>query len=296
MNPRPCPVCSEPRAEGWLRKENFAIVRCLQCGMKYVPDAGVLASDYYSTDADCFYISDDKVRGDYAPHRYDREIKALRQHCPSGKVLDVGCSTGGFLHQMQLRFPGNYSLFGTDVAHNATSIAASHGVNIISANFLADTFPERDFQAITFWAVLEHLLSPADYLLQAHKLLAPGGLVFVVVPNVRSLALRILGRRYRYVMSEHVNYFSTRTLTRLFESQFTPLRLTTSHFNPLVILQDSIRKSAPKPAERAQLLNRTNAMKERLAFKPLYACYKFAECLLAPAGLADNIMAVFRKK
>lgn len=296
MNPRPCPVCSEPRAEGWLRKENFAIVRCLQCGMKYIPDATVLAPDYYSTDADSFYISDDKLRGDYAPHRYDRELQALRRNCASGKVLDVGCSTGGFLHQAGLRFPGSYDLYGTDVAQSATAIAANHGVKVISANFLADDFPEREFQAITFWAVLEHLLAPAEYLRQAHRLLAPGGRAFVVVPNVQSLAVRLLGHRYRYVMAEHVNYFSRETLQRLFEPQFVPVEITTSHFNPLVIGQDLFRRTSPKPAERAQLLNRTNAMKERAAFKPLYACYKLTEKFLAPAGLADNILAVFQKK
>jgi hypothetical protein len=127
-------------------------------------------------------------------------------------------------------------------------------------------------------------------------LLAPGGRVFVVVPNVQSLAVRLLGRRYRYVMAEHVNYFSRETLQRLFESSFIPLQITTSHFNPLVIGQDFLRKTSPKPTERAQLLNRTNAMKERAAFKPLYACYKLTEQLLAPVGLADNILAVFQKK
>lgn len=296
MNARPCPVCSEQRSEGWLRKENFAIVRCVQCGMKYIDDAAVLAPDYYSTDADSFYISDDKIRGDYAPDRYARELNALRRYCPGGKVLDVGCSTGGFLYQAGIRFPASYDLYGADVAKSATAVAASHGVKVISANFLADNFPEREFQAITFWAVLEHLLAPAAYLQQAYRLLAPGGRVFVVVPNVQSLAVRLLGRRYRYVMAEHVNYFSRETLQRLFESSFIPLQITTSHFNPLVIGQDFLRKTSPKPTERAQLLNRTNAMKERAAFKPLYACYKLTEQLLAPVGLADNILAVFQKK
>ena len=279
-----------------MRKDSLTIVRCSHCDMKYLEDSAVIAPDYYQTEADKFYVSDDKVRGDYAPHRYDREINALDQYCSGGRVLDIGCSTGGFLHQVRLRFDRRYDLFGTDVAPSATAIAQEHGVKIIPANFLSDGFPEHDFQAITFWAVLEHLLSPSVYLRKACELLTPGGLVFVVVPNVQSFALRILGARYRYVMAEHVNYFSAAALAQLFASNFEPVRITTSHFNPIVIAQDFFRRSAPKPSERARLLNQTNAMKSNTLLKPLYGCYRVSEAILARTGLADNVLAVFQKR
>ena len=278
-----------------MQKEGFAIVRCGVCGMKYIQDACVIPRDYYETDADRFYTSPDKVRGDYSSHRYDRELNAFTTYCSGGKILDVGCSTGGFLYQANLRFEGKYELFGTDIASSATEVAKAHGVKIIETNFFSEAFPERNFQAITFWAVLEHLPSPSAFLARTYELLASGGRVFVVVPNADSLAIRLIGSRYRYIMAEHLNYFSVDTLARLFAPRFRPLRVTTSHFNPLVILQDFRRKNSPKPQERAELLNKTNAMKSMKVLKPLRLGYRLCEDLLGRAELADNILGIFKK-
>jgi 2-polyprenyl-3-methyl-5-hydroxy-6-metoxy-1,4-benzoquinol methylase len=293
---RPCPVCSGQHSHEWVRKEGFTVVSCSSCGMKYIQDTSVIAADYYKTDADKFYTSADKIRGDYAPLRYERELNTLAGYCSDGKILDVGCSTGGFLYQTSIRFKGKYNLFGTDVANSATAVAKDHGIKIIEANFLDENFPERNFQAITFWAVLEHLPSPSLFVSKAYELLAPGGYIFVVVPNASSLAIRAIGSRYRYIMAEHLNYFSIETLTRLVEAKFRPVRVTTSHFNPLVILQDFRRQNSPKPQERAELLNKTNAMKSMPVLKPLHACYKLCESLLARFGLADNVLGVFQKR
>ena len=294
MNEKSCPVCSQRCTTTWLRKEDVTIVSCKSCGMKYVQD-GILTQNYYETEADQFYASEDKVRGDYAVHRSDRELNALAKYCVSGKVLDVGCSTGGFLYQAQLRFGQRFDCFGTDVAPTATSVAKEHGVKVIETDFLNDTFPERNFQAITFWAVLEHVPEPSIFVNRAHELLDVSGLVFVVVPNVDSLAIRLLRSRYRYIMAEHLNYFSRDTLVRLFEPSFRKQHIATSHFNPIVILQDLKRARAPAPGERAQLLNRTNARKSMPVLKPFQIGYKALERALGAAGLADNILAVFKK-
>jgi 2-polyprenyl-3-methyl-5-hydroxy-6-metoxy-1,4-benzoquinol methylase len=297
-NTRACPVCGNTNAAEWMRKDQLRIVKCAECAMCYVPqnlDAAV-GKNYYESTADEFYTSDDKIRGDYATHRYDREIAALTRFCRGGKVLDVGCSTGGFLHQTALRYPGRYQLFGTDVAKSALNVAEDHGCATLPIDFLSPEFPEGSFDAITFWAVLEHLNSPFAYLEKARRLLNPSGLCFIVVPNVNSLAIRLIGKRYRYILPEHLNYFSRNTLLRLAEKFFEPVAISTSHFNPIVILRDFTRNSQPKPRERAELLNRTNHWKEMKALSPLQLGYRCFEKLLSTLGLCDNLIAVFRAK
>lgn len=281
-----------------MRKGTLEIAACVACGMRFVPDAraGGLAADYYQTTADAFYTSDEKIRGDYNPHRYDREIRTLRRFCPGGKVLDVGCSTGGFLAQLRARFGGAYEAAGSDVAPAARRVALDHGVRTIESDFLSASFPEHGFDAITFWAVLEHLVAPGAYFAQAADLLRPDGLCFVVVPNIDSLAVRLLGRRYRYILPEHLNYFNRRTLCRLAEARFSPVYVATSHFNPIVIAQDFFRKSPPQAQERAQLLNRTNRWKGMPALAPVRAIYRFADQSLGALGLGDNVLAVLRKR
>jgi len=116
--------------------------------------------------------------------------------------------------------------------------AESRGVPVVRGDFLMHNFGEDRFHAITFWAVLEHLAEPGRFLANAASLLAPGGRCFVLVPNLRSAAVRLLGTRYRYVYPQHLNYFNRTTLQRLAESRFRLVETGTMHFNPAVIWQD----------------------------------------------------------
>ena len=186
-----------------------------------------------------------------------------------------------------------------DVTGPALDHAESKGVPVIRESFLEHDFAERRFRAITFWAVVEHLTDPLRFLQKAVTLLEPGGLCFVLVPNRLSLATRILGSRYRYVMPDHVNYFSRRTLIDFIERvpEFEVIDDTTMKFNPIVILQDMRRKDDRVPdGERAELLKKTTAWKQSSWLIPLRWGYDALEWILGKLGLADNLVVVARKR
>jgi 2-polyprenyl-3-methyl-5-hydroxy-6-metoxy-1,4-benzoquinol methylase len=252
---------------------------------------------FYHEGASDLYVSTDKLRGDYSPVRYAREIKLLRRFCTAGKILDVGCSTGGFLYFLRDRFRNDYELFGTDVAGAALDYAESKEIPVIRRSFLAPEFPENGFDAVTFWAVLEHVRDPAAFLQRAYSLLKRGGLCFVLVPNIKSLAARMLGAKYRYILPQHLNYFSNETLRDLADrTGFSVVHATTTHFNPLVIWQDFKNKSGIVPdADRANLLVRTNNMKSSTRMLPARMVYSAAERVLGLFGKADNSVIVMRK-
>jgi hypothetical protein len=186
-----------------------------------------------------------------------------------------------------------------DVTGPALDHAESKGVPVIRESFLDHDFAEKRFRAITFWAVVEHLTDPFRFLQKAVTLLEPGGLCFVLVPNRLSLATRILGARYRYVMPDHVNYFSRRTLINFIERvpEFEVIDDTTMKFNPIVILQDMRRKDDRVPdGERAELLKKTTAWKQSSWLIPLRWGYDALEWILGKLGLADNLVVVARKR
>ena len=58
-------------------------------------------------------------------------------------------------------------------------------------------FAEASFDLITLWAVLEHLLDPAEEIGRAVRLLRPGGYLFLQFPNIKSLAARVYGTNWR---------------------------------------------------------------------------------------------------
>ncbi len=266
--------------------------------MVYVnPAPAEFASGLYYDESADYYLSPAKLESDYSDVRFQRELALFRRHCPAGKVLDVGCSTGAFLFQLGKQFPNAYERFGTDVSGAPLDYAESRGAQVIRGDFLQHDFGAARFDAITFWAVIEHLLQPGQFLEKAWSILAPGGLCFVLVPNLRSLAVRLLGGRYRYIYPQHLNYFTRTTLTRLVREKFSILEFRSLHFNPLVILQDRREQGRDiSNAERAQLLQRTTAYKNNPKLKIARTAYRASEKFLGALTLADNLAVVLRKK
>jgi ubiquinone/menaquinone biosynthesis C-methylase UbiE len=259
--------------------------------------AAYASGSFYDHSGQEFYLSPDKLRGDFSEARFRRELALFRKHCRSGKVLDVGCSSGAFLFQLRERFPAEYQVVGTDVSGAPLDYAESQGIEVLRGDFLMAPVPRESFDAVTFWAVLEHLAEPGRFLEKAFGVLKPGGACFVLVPNMESLAVRLLGKRYRYILPQHVNYFTRTTLQTLAEQWFGTRECRCTHFNPAVIWQDWRRGNSlpPSDANRAALLRKTTALKENHWLRPLQWVYHGVEATLGSMGLADNIAYVFVK-
>ena len=255
------------------------------------------SGQYYDQAGAEYYLSPAKLQADYADVRFERELRLFRRRCQNGAVLDVGCSSGAFLYQLNRRHPGNYEILGTDVSGAPLDYAESRGLAVLRGSFLEQDFGERKFEAVAFWAVLEHLLEPKRFLEKTWSLLQPDGLCFVLVPNLDSLAVRLLGARYRYIYPQHLNYFTRQTLAKSVEDRFAVLEARSTHFNPLVIWQDWKHGSAEVPNhERAQLLQRTTAYKQNPLLWPVKHMYRISEWFLGALNLADNLVLVLRKR
>lgn len=293
---RRCPVCDNPATSPALTKGDLILVRCNVCTMVFAnPVPREFETGDFYDHSGVYYLSKDKLKSDYSRVRFERELRLFRRYCKSGRVLDVGCSTGGFLNQLKTRFPSRYEVTGTDVAGPALDFAQSQGIAVRRGNFLEQPF-DAVFDAVTFWAVVEHLVHPRPFLEKAESVLKRGGHCFVLVPNFQSLATRMLGARYRYILPQHVNYFTFRTLGTLCWRMFEIERITSTHFNPMVIGQDWRRKEGVGEAERATLLKKTTAMKQNPALFPIRIAYKSVEWWLGQWMLADNLVAILRKR
>src|SRR6266511_3230345 len=92
---RSCPLCEADNAEVFLQKGKLRLVRCCFCSMVYANpvEAELASGKFYDRLGMAFYLSPDKLEGDYAPVRFERELRLVRRFCQAGDVLDVGCST-----------------------------------------------------------------------------------------------------------------------------------------------------------------------------------------------------------
>ena len=298
---RACPVCGSCDVAEWGHKGAMVLVKCRRCAMIFESPlpTEIDNGEFYEGTGAAFYLSPDKLAGDHSPVRYGRELRLFRRVVAKGHVLDVGCGTGGFLHQLNQRFPGSYDVHGTDVAGPALDHAESLGIRIRRGSFLDGSFEAGAFDAVTFWAVLEHLTEPKDFLKQAARVLKPGGICLALVPNIRSLAVRLIGTRYRYILPQHVNYFSRHTLARLASEagDFSVEDVAFTHFNPVVIWQDWRRGGdLVSDRDRAALLQKTNSLKARRGLTPARWAYALLEVFLGTLGLTDNVAIVLRKR
>jgi len=251
---------------------------------------------YYDREGAQYYLSAAKLESDYSPVRFERELALFRKHCRQGDVLDVGCSSGAFLFQLNSRFPGDYNVLGTDVSGAPLDYAESKGVPVARGNFLEQDFGGKKFDAVTLWAVAEHLLEPGKFLHRIGSMLKPDGVCFVLVPNMKSLAVRLLGARYRYIYPQHLNYFTRNTMGKLAGQCFVPIEFRFTHFNPVVIWRDwKSRGAEVSNAERGQLLKRTTGYKQKAAMKPVKVIYKIVEQALAAVQMTDNFAVVLRR-
>src|SRR5881227_3654330 len=140
---RSCPVCDGREPVRVWEKGSLPVVRCGRCSMVYSEAvAEDLASGLFYQQRP-FYLSPEKLESDYAPVRFERELRIFRTWCRTGEVLDAGCSTGGFLHQLRTRYGPAYNLLGADVATAALNYAESRELPIWRGAFLDLHLGER---------------------------------------------------------------------------------------------------------------------------------------------------------
>src|SRR5580704_2826567 len=106
---RKCPLCNNEDSAPFLTKGLLNLIRCRFCSMIYAnPVESKMALGSFYEDAGREYLASDKVSSDYADVRFERELRLFRSHCSCGSVLDVGCSSGGFLYQLNKRYANEY--------------------------------------------------------------------------------------------------------------------------------------------------------------------------------------------
>ncbi len=101
-----------------------------------------------------------------------------------GRLLDIGCATGNFL--VAARDAG-YDVTGIELDRNAARFAKERlglqWVFPLTISEFADRNLVERFDVVTFFEVLEHQASPAEFLQKVKVCVRPGGVIALSVPN-----------------------------------------------------------------------------------------------------------------
>jgi 2-polyprenyl-3-methyl-5-hydroxy-6-metoxy-1,4-benzoquinol methylase len=105
---------------------------------------------------------------------------------PLGRVLDVGCGSGGV--GPGLRAAGATALAGVEIVPEAAALAAET-YDDVRVGAVEEVLPDGPFDTVLCLDVLEHLVDPDAVLAQLADRTAPGGFLQVSVPNARHVSL-----------------------------------------------------------------------------------------------------------
>jgi 2-polyprenyl-3-methyl-5-hydroxy-6-metoxy-1,4-benzoquinol methylase len=197
------------------------LVRCRACGFGQPEELPTLPG-FFDRMYDQHWAPDwvaGEFEGTYKDLIFARILSELGRRIPpkERRLLDVGAHAGRFLYLAQAR---GWRVEGIELNPRTAAFAAARtGAPIHRVNAAALALENRKYQAVVLTDVLEHIPEPTTLLRSLARLVEPGGMVAVKVPNgsAQWVKERWLARLTRHRMSlaenlVHVNQFTPASL------------------------------------------------------------------------------------
>jgi SAM-dependent methyltransferase len=217
-----CPICGGGQLSAWLvapdrfhlRKQMYRLVRCSSCGGVSLASPPTPAEmwEHYTEDYHKAIVTAGEGS---AASRWKDQVKLISQHKPGGGViLDIGCSSGGFLSTM--KGPA-WKLHGIEMEESTAERArATTGAEVFVGDAVEAPFLSASFDVITCFDVLEHVYSPRHFLAKVLEWLKPGGIFYAMMPNIASWEAQLFGSHwFGLELPRHLSHFSPASLRYL---------------------------------------------------------------------------------
>jgi hypothetical protein len=228
----PCPVCGSRNNnvlyEPWVDIQEPSklygaasgipgtqrLVVCSDCGMIYenprFPDDVILQA--YISSQESEHDSQYKMRVNSFYHA----LKSLSSKIPGkgAKVLDIGTAGGAFIDAAK-RF--GYDAAGLEPSLFLVQKGQERGLDIAHGTIDTHPFEPVSFDMVCLWDVIEHLTDLKGSLLKIRPLIRDGGLLLINYPDIGTRMAKIAGRRFWWILSVHLHYFTRGTIAEICE-------------------------------------------------------------------------------
>ena len=279
-----CPWCAATLASPTLARNGR--LDCQTCGAAVtfpIPDDAELEAAYnswYRPRGRRFGFAGDAIlkrtRGALA-----KRIDAI---APPGPVLDVGAGDGTLVDALAGRGRLATGLERASIRSDLLEMDISE--------------VEGTWAAVVLWHSLEHLRNPGATIDEARRLLGPGGVLAVAVPNSESLQAVAFGSRWLHLdPPRHLIHLGTRTLVRgLCDRGFKIDRVSHLRGGQIVIgWLDGVVGSLPGGLDLYQSLRRPDARSRAVSPGRRLAAVAIAVPLLPIAVVAAALEAAARR-
>ncbi len=133
-----------------------------------------------------------------------------------GRILDVGCGSGLYLHTLK---KNGWDVYGVEMSAKAVEFAkVKLKLPNISVGVIEEVnYPEGFFNVVIMNHVIEHLFDPRQSLREVNRILKKGGLLIITTPNIDSFNFKVFGKYWFPLETpRHLNLFEISSMLKLF--------------------------------------------------------------------------------
>ena len=258
-----CPVCHSAEVYEALKAKDytvsdeiFSIWECRTCSLRFTQDIPIESEvgAYYHSEE---YVSHSNSSKGLINNLYQRvrkrtlksKQKLVEQASqnPKGRILDLGCGTGEFLATM---VEAGWEGIGLEPDDGARQ-QAKEGLGLkVYDNEELFRLGAEGYDVVTMWHVLEHVHRLHEYMGAIHRVLKPGGLLLIAVPNYTSKDAEIYKEEWAaYDVPRHLYHFNPKAIGALLpQHRFELESMKHMPFDPFYVslLSEKCRHGSPR--------------------------------------------------
>lgn len=130
---------------------------------------------------------------------------------PNRHVLEIGCHDG---YMLKILRDAGHTCHGIEPSPYADVAREEYGLEVSKAFFQGDSYPPESYDLVVLRHVVEHIDEPVGFVRDALRVLKPGGLLYVEVPNSYWSLEQPFFPEFH---ADHISYFTMPSLHRLLD-------------------------------------------------------------------------------
>lgn len=191
------------------------LVRCNVCGFQYVTPRvrPEIVLEGYTNVEESVFISQAGAR----ERTFKKGLNVIQSWWkkPPGRMLDIGTGGGSFL---KVAKDAGWDAAGCEPNRWLCKwCEENYGIRLVQGTVFDGKFEAESFDVVTLWDVLEHTPDPMSTLREVSRVLKPGGLLVVNVPDIGAWLPRLMGSKWVFLVSVHYFYFTRKTIRMALE-------------------------------------------------------------------------------
>ena len=221
---RKCPLCRSSNQKTRSEHEGKLLKTCRNCGVSFLtpqPPPNAVATYFRNSRA----LDEDDRRSKFENNRervLSRVAKYIHKRKHGGRILDVGCATGFFLHRF-FSDP-DWQAWGVELSTWEAAKAAESGIKVHRGNIHSAKLSEASFDVITVLDAFYYFSDPHVQLAEFYRVLKSDGVLVVEIPLAGSRIWRTSGRLGRILSgsklpllqtSDHLFYYTEKSISLL---------------------------------------------------------------------------------